>query len=265
MLSWKDNSEFSEWLTTHLSAKLDANAKILSQAMDTDYNLGSNWHRIYDGRHTIAGSWKLARESLPDLNALDQLGAWANSYWNDFITTRGMPIITLDHARELDQYFKHLDCVNLAQVIGGGAYGISIYCNWNDPAKLVASATASDCSAFVYANVVAPLVSVIALGRAYYLIRQSEQADLQRLIEPALKGLSRSGTTILLITIIPGGFLVHLSSGIIISIATGYVWEKGSENKDAIFAALKESLEHLHAATPQLPKLPFAFQKGDGA
>ena len=62
----------------------------------------------------------------------------------------------------------------------------------------------------VYANVIAPLVSLIGLGRAYFLLRKSEQDDLQQLIAPALKGLSRSGATILLITVSPGGFLYPL-------------------------------------------------------
>jgi hypothetical protein len=115
-----------------------------------------------------------------------------------------MPIVALDHADNLNEYFKHLDCVNVAQLIGGEVCGVSIYCNWNDPAKLVASATATECSGIVYANVVAPLVTLIALGRAYYLLKKSEQDDLQELIAPALKGLSRGGASILLISVIPG-------------------------------------------------------------
>ena len=83
----------------------------------------------------------------------------------------------------------------------------------------MASATATECSGIVYANVVAPLVSLIALGRAYFLLRKSEQDDIQNLIAPALEGLSRSGAIVLLITVIPGGFLLHLSSGIVISLA----------------------------------------------
>jgi hypothetical protein len=150
-----------------------------------------------------------------------------------------MPILILDHADQLSEYFKHLDCVNVAQLIGGDIFGASIYCNWNDPAKLVASATATECSGIVYANVVAPLVSLIALGRAYFLIRKSEQDDLQDLIAPALKGLSRSGATVMLITVIPGGFLLHLSSGIVISLGHGYLWDKGNENKEAILTVMK--------------------------
>ena len=142
-----------------------------------------------------------------------------------------MPILILDHADQVGEYFKHLDCVNVAQLIGGDICGVSIYCNWNDPAKLVVSATATECSSIVYANVVAPLVSLIALGRAYFLIRKSEQDDLQDLIAPALKGLSRSGAAVLLITVIPGGFLLHLSSGIVISLANGYVWTRATRTK----------------------------------
>lgn len=177
--------------------------------------------------------------------ALEHLGTWANEYWKDFITTRGMPIVTLDHAHQVSNYFKHLDCVNLAQDMGGGFIGVSIYCNWDDPAKLVASAASSDCSGFVHANIVAPLVSLIALGRAYYLLRQSEQDDLRDLIAPALQGLTRSGASILLVTVIPGGFLLHLSSGIVISLAHTYVWDKGRENKEVILSALKQCISSL--------------------
>jgi hypothetical protein len=203
-LSWKNNSEFSDWLTNHLS---NQHATIASKEMDAEYlrtYIGGNWHRLYDGGHSLVGSWKAVSESFPDLGALDQLGIWANEYWKDLITTRGMPIVALDHADNLNEYFKHLDCVNVAQLIGGEVCGVSIYCNWNDPAKLVASATATECSGIVYANVVAPLVTLIALGRAYYLLKKSEQDDLQELIAPALKGLSRGGASILLISVIPG-------------------------------------------------------------
>ena len=250
-LNWKNDSELSKWLTNHLSNQL---ATVGSKAMDAEYlrtHVGGSWHRLYDGGHSLAGSWKAVSGSLPDLNALDQLGVWANEYWKDLITTRGMPIVILDHADKIGEYFKHLDCVNVAQVIGGELTGVSIYCNWNDPAKLVASAASTECSGVVYANVIAPLVSLIALARAYCLLRQSEQDDLRDLVVPALRGLTRSGASVLLITVIPGGFLLHLSSGIVINLAHGFVWDKGSENKEAILAALKRCLGNLGIALPE--------------
>jgi hypothetical protein len=222
-LSWKNNSEFSNWLTDHLS---NQHATLASKAMDAEYlrtHIGGGWHRLYDGGHSLAGSWKAVSESLPDLNALDQLGVWANEYWKDLITTRGMPILILDHADQVGEYFKHLDCVNVAQLIGGEVCGVSIYCNWNDPAKLVASAAATECSGLVYANVVAPLVSLIALGRAYFLLKKSEQDDL--------------------------------------SLAHGCIWDRGSENKDAIFAALMGCLTTLQSASPRLRSLPLLPRK----
>jgi hypothetical protein len=244
-LNWKNNSEFSQWLTDHFSSQ---EASLGSRAMDAAYlhtHIGGSWHRLYDGGHTLSGSWNAVCEAFPDLGALDQLGLWANEYWKDLITTRGMPIVILDHADQISEYVKHLDTVNVAELIGGEVCSVSIYCNWNDPAKLIASATASECSGIVYANIVAPLVSLIALGRAYYLLKDDEQADLRDLIEPTLKGLSRSGATVLLVTVIPGGFLLHLSSGIVISVAHGYVWDRGSENREVIFAALKDCISGL--------------------
>lgn len=258
-LDWKNNSEFSNWLTEHLSTQC---ATLASKAMDAEYlrtHLGGGWHRLYDGGHTLAGSWKAVSAAVPDLDALDKLGVWANEYWKDLITTRGMPILILDHVDQVSDYFKHLDCVNVAQLIGGDICGVSIYCNWNDPAKLVASATATECSGLVYANVVAPLVGLIALGRAYFLLRKSEQDDLQVLIEPAMRGLTRGGATVLLVTVVPGGFLLHLSGGIVISLAHSYVWDKGSENKEAILTAMKSCLTN---GLSGLRDVPLLLQQG---
>lgn len=258
-LDWKDNAELSQWLTNHFSNQVST---VASRAMDAEYlrtHIGGNWHRLYDGGHTLAGSWNAVHEALPDLSALNQLGAWADEYWKDLITTRGMPIVALDHADVVSEYFKHLDSVNVAQLLGGDLIGVSIYCNWNDPAKLVASAASNDLSGIVYANVIAPLVSLIGLGRAYYLLKQSEQDDLRNLIEPALKGLTRSGASVLLITVVPGGFLIHLSCGIVVSLAHGYVWEKRIEDKEIIFNALRQCLVDLHSAN----QIIFKFQSGD--
>ena len=138
--------------------------------MDAEYlqtHIGGGWHRLYDGGHSLVGSWNAVRDALPDLSTLELIGTWANEYWKNLITARGMPIIALDYTKEVSEYFKHLDCVNVAQLIGGDLTGVSIYCNWNDPAKLVASAAATDCSSLAYANVVAPLVTLIGLGRAF--------------------------------------------------------------------------------------------------
>lgn len=248
-LDWKNNSEFSKWLTDQFS---NQHATIASKAMDAEYlrsHFAGSWHRLYDGGHSLTGAWKAVSEALPDLGLHERLAVFANEYWKDLITTRGMPIITLDQAAQVGEYLKHFDSVNVAQLIGGEACCVSIYCNWNDPAKLLASAAATDYGAIAFANVVAPVVSLIGLGRAYFLLNKSERVDLENLIVPALKGLSRSSVTILLIAAIPGGFLLHLSSGIVISIAHGYVWEKGGENKETILAALQTCLT-------QLQKLP---------
>lgn len=255
-LSWKNNAELSSWLTNHLSHQYPT---ITSKAMDAGYlqsHIGGSWHRLYDGGHTLAGSWTAVVEHLPDADTLDRVGTWANEYWKDLITTRGMPILLLDHTKHIDEYLKHLDSVNVAQLIGGEAYGVSIYCNWDDPAKLVASATAVECGGIAYANIVGPLVSLIALGRAYFLLKRSEQEDLQSLIVPALRGLSRSGTTILLITVVPGGFLVHLSCGVVVSFATNYAWDKVTENKQALVAMLMARLQAAQEHVQAIREMP---------
>jgi hypothetical protein len=88
-------------------------------------------------------------------------------------------------------------------------------------------------------------------GKSGTIDVKSEQDDLRDLIAPALKGLTRGGASVQLITVIPGGFLLHLSSGVVISLAHNYLWDKGSESKEAIFAALKRCLSGLSSAGAQ--------------
>jgi len=249
-----DNAEISRWLRDHLSHQA---ATVASKAMDHEYlrtHIGGGWHRLYDGGHTIAGAWAAIGKAFPDLSLLDHVGTSANEYWKDFVTTRGMPIITLDHADRIGEYFKHLDSVNAAEAIGGELAGLAIYSNWNDPAKLTALVGSAGFSGAVYANLIAPLVSLIAIGRICWLVKRSEQAQLQALLASALQGLTRNGATILLITVIPGGFLIHLSSGLVIALAHNYAWDKASESKDVILAALKETLEGLRNASITLAR-----------
>jgi hypothetical protein len=82
-LNWQNNSEFSKWLAEHLS---NQHATLVSKVMDAEYlrtHIGGSWHRLYDGGHSLVGSWKAVSSSLPDLSALHQLGIWANEYWKD--------------------------------------------------------------------------------------------------------------------------------------------------------------------------------------
>jgi hypothetical protein len=72
-LDWKDNGEISRWLTKHLSHQAPTAG---SKAMDAEYlqtHIGGGWHRLYDGGHSLAGSWRAVSEALPNMSALDQL------------------------------------------------------------------------------------------------------------------------------------------------------------------------------------------------
>ena len=88
-LNWKNDTELSHWLTNNLSNQV---ATVGSKAMDAEYlrtHIGGGWHRLYDGGHSLVGSWRAVSEALPDLGALDQLGVWANEYWKDLTSLSG--------------------------------------------------------------------------------------------------------------------------------------------------------------------------------
>src|SRR6476660_1812948 len=82
-LNWKNNNELSAWLADRLSKQSPTPA---SEAMDAEYlqtHIGGGWHRLYDGGHSLAGSWDAVREALPELSTLERIGTWANEYWKD--------------------------------------------------------------------------------------------------------------------------------------------------------------------------------------
>jgi hypothetical protein len=83
------------------------------------------------------------------------------------------------------------------------------------------------------------------------------------MIEPALRGLTRGGASVLLVTVLPGGFLLHLSSGVVLGLGHGYVWEKGSENKEAIWRMVKGCLANLQKAALGLPLLSQVSSSND--
>jgi hypothetical protein len=77
-LDWKNNSELSNWLTDRLS---NQHATLVSKGMDSEYirtHIGGGWHRLYDGGHSLAGSWNVVGSSLPDLSPLGQLDGQRN-------------------------------------------------------------------------------------------------------------------------------------------------------------------------------------------
>ena len=72
------------------------------KAMDAVFNevskVGGNWHRLFDGGHSLAGAWEAVTGAFPDDTFTEELRGYVLGLWNDLITPRGLPIFTIDYA-----------------------------------------------------------------------------------------------------------------------------------------------------------------------
>lgn len=88
----KDLLKWTEGLTKSAST-------IYDKAMDAEYlksHLGGGEHRLFDGGHTLSGSWEAVKDALPDDNFAQEVTAWTQSYLKDLTTTNDMPFFNLD-------------------------------------------------------------------------------------------------------------------------------------------------------------------------
>lgn len=79
----------------------EAAATVYDKAMDAEFiktGIGGAEHRLFDGGHTIIGSWRAVQDALPDDTIVQEVIGWSSAYVKDWTTTMGMPIATLDKA-----------------------------------------------------------------------------------------------------------------------------------------------------------------------
>jgi hypothetical protein len=75
-------------------------ATVYDKAMDAFIRegIGGQEHRLFDGGHTIKGSWEAVREALPDDTRFEEITGWVDAYFKDLTTPMGMPFVTIDKA-----------------------------------------------------------------------------------------------------------------------------------------------------------------------
>lgn len=89
-----------------LTEKWLGGANDYSKAMDAAYlrdHIGGGWHRLFDGGHTLWGSWSAVRNVNPADGGFEVFHHWLREYTKDFVTPNGMPIVTFDKA-----WFDHV-------------------------------------------------------------------------------------------------------------------------------------------------------------
>lgn len=76
-------------------------ATVYDKAMDAEYlrtHIGGGAHRLFDGGHTIIGSWEAVKDAMKGDSTAQEIVEWTKAYMKDLTTVKGMPFFNLDKA-----------------------------------------------------------------------------------------------------------------------------------------------------------------------
>ena len=79
-----------------------AKPSLCDRAMDSVYiasGIGGGYHRHFDGGHTILGAFSACDKVLQDKHLVARIVEVGKSLYRDFVTPRGMPLVTLNQLR----------------------------------------------------------------------------------------------------------------------------------------------------------------------
>ena len=154
------------------------------QAMDAVYlktHIGGNQHRLFDGGHSLLGSWQAGKAALgEDVTILD----WVLAYMKDLTTPMGMPFVTVDktdfdrwasyYSRTITpphkQYFYDLFTFDALEIIATGL-SVAAVCfalNKEDKKKLAKILGAMGASSITAANPILGLATIFVTAYAYW-------------------------------------------------------------------------------------------------
>lgn len=231
-----------------LSLGTNAYDKAMDAAFNAGtHNLGGNWHRLFDGGHSIAGAWQAIQQD-PDLasRALhEKFTGYVHSLWNDLITPRGLPIMTFeketfDHVLgSLEKvgispnYVKDLVSFSLTDLIGGvSALTVLLVAARHKSPEVYAEISASiGVSALAAANPIALAVALAAAGASVHGVLKGRK-KWDAVVKKAGIGGAISTGSLLASTLIPSGVFVKIALSVGGAIATRALLNKFVEQRE---------------------------------
>ena len=186
---------------------------IYDKAMDANYLAthigGGNYHRLFDGGHTIWGAIRAGHAASPDDNIIQEAIGTLQGLLRDVSTTRGLPIANWDPetyrrvAETLEsnfhipkRWFDDLITYDAADLLGTAVGVVALIFSWNRAdtetfSKLVAG---MGLSAVFTANPLLLILTVVALGRAFHKARQT--GEYAEFVDGQFKGAVGAGATL---------------------------------------------------------------------
>ena len=229
----------------------DGVANASDKAMDAVYlktHVGGGEHRLFDGGHTIVGSWEVVKNAH---GGDAQFSDWLNAYMKDLTTPMGMPFVTLekaDYARWVDnfagripgvdrQYLYDLLTFDAMEIITTGFTLAAVWFAFNkeDKQKLAQILGAMGISSITAANPIMGLATIIVTAYAYWKHGGVDVAGL-------IKGGGLTAFSAFMFSIMGLPVLVELAVVISLSIILGkYIFES-HEFADWLRSKLQDAL-----------------------
>ena len=241
-------TQLSKSLNELLHKMVDGRPNRFDKAMDAKYinpatkpEMAGNYHRLFDGGHTIKGAFDASRSASPNDNILEEALGTMRGLFRDGTTERGLPLATWDKdtfnsvAESLDStfhipktWFYDLNTYDASEVLGATVGTISLLFNWKRAetetfGKLVGG---TGLAGTLSANPLLLVITLVALARAFHKARQS--GEYRELADGTFRGGLGTGATMGAIWIVGGPAIIALLVGIVTGVAVNKLTGKVS-------------------------------------
>ena len=249
--------EIDRWLTSLLASP----ATIYDKAMDATFittHLGGNYHRLFDGGHTLLGAIKAGHNALPDDSIIEEAVGTVSAIFHDLITVRGIPFFTWDKdtfdsvAGMLESnfhipksWFYDLNTINATELLTTSIGAFALILNWNNEdreafAKTIASTAIVS---VLSANPILFVITLAALAKSFTDARR--EGNYTEFVEGLAKGGVVTGAVIAATAVVGGPVYVGLLAGICTGVVANKVMDNvdGAAIRDFVVVNLKSVME----------------------
>ena len=228
-------------------------ATIYDKAMDSVYHqtgVGGNYHRLFDGGHTLTGAFQAVRNASPDDSIFEEAAGLLQALARDATTPRGLPLVTWEQdtfnnlAGAVENFgisrawLNDMVSYDAVELIAGSIGIVAVALNWNnDDVEEFSNITGMGLSAVVSANPLMLIVTVVALARSFHLARKS--GDWKEFTDGLAKGGICTGAVLLATSLVSGPAVVVLLTGICVGILANQATKRVSFVEIGQFVVLK--------------------------
>ncbi len=257
-------SDFSLEADRWLGNLLASPATYIDKAMDATFNtthVGGNYHRLFDGGHSLLGAIKAGHNASPDDSIIHEAVGTVSAIFKDFVTVRGIPFFTWDKAtfdgvagmlesnlHIPKNWFYDLNTINATDLLTASIGAFAVILNWNNEdgeafAKTVGSTTIVS---VIGANPILMVVTLAALAKSFTDARR--KGNYTEFVEGLAKGGVVTGAVIATASVVGGPWYVGLLAGI----CTGVVACKAMNKADG--TAIRDFVvDYLNSAMERAP------------